>query len=136
MEQADEPKRIILRFRDQYELEEEAIKNQYFALYGPAPPANDYFAHLVAPNESSTMHIILDIHCKSHPIIDNSKLLYEVFKVRKNKGFNFEKLSNAACDYARARCERTRWGTNRSQSEELDGVRPMQVGQSPATFVS
>lgn len=90
MEQAGEPKRIILRFRDQYELEEEAIKTQYFALYGPASPANDYFAHLVAPNKSSNIYIILDILCKSHPIIDNNELLYEVFKVRKNKGFNFE----------------------------------------------
>jgi len=37
----------------------------------------------MAPNESSQMHIVLDFNCKLHPTIDNSKIAYEVFKVKR-----------------------------------------------------
>ncbi|KAF2254728.1 hypothetical protein BU26DRAFT_514591 [Trematosphaeria pertusa] len=135
MESNNGPKRVVLRFDVRHDLEEAAINERYFALFGPEPP-NDFYSHLMAPNESSKMHIVLDIHCKSYPRIDNSKIPYEVFKVKKKDEFEFEKLNSIACQYARARCERIKWGTDRSQSEELDGVRALHGGDSPGTFVS
>ncbi|KAF2438704.1 hypothetical protein P171DRAFT_423034 [Karstenula rhodostoma CBS 690.94] len=110
------PKRVVLRFSVQYEREEAAINEQFFALHGPEPPNKDFFSHLMAPNESSKMHIVLDIHCNSHPTIDNSMIAYEVYKVKKNGNFKFEKLDAVACQYARKRCEliRIKWGTSRS----------------------
>lgn len=78
-----EPKRVVLRFHVQHELEEAAINKRFFELHGPKPLNTDFFSHLMASNESSHMHIVLDIHCKSNPTIDNSKIVYEVFKVKK-----------------------------------------------------
>lgn len=150
MGSVNDPKRVVLRFHVQHELEEAAINKRFFALYGL--PNNDFYSHLMAPNESSQMHIVLDVNCKLHPTIDNSKIAYEVFKVKKKDDLyvalslaevrtdervsEFEKLNDTACQYARMRCERIKWGTNRSQSEELDGVRALQIGHSPCTFVS
>ncbi|KAF1996762.1 hypothetical protein P154DRAFT_547761 [Amniculicola lignicola CBS 123094] len=110
------PKRVVLRFSIQYEREEAAINEQLFALHGPELPNKDFFSHLIAPNESSKMHIVLDIHCNSHPTIDSSMISYEVFKVKTNGNFNFEKLDTVACEYARKRCElfTIKWCTNRS----------------------
>ncbi|KAF2818326.1 hypothetical protein CC86DRAFT_337367 [Ophiobolus disseminans] len=136
MESMLDPKRVVLRFHVQHELEETAINERFFALYGPGHPKNDSFSHLMAPNESSKMHIVLDINYKSHPTIDNNTIEYEVYNVKKNHEFEFEKLDGSACKLARVRCERIRWGTDRAQSEELDGVRALHVGQSPAMFVS
>ncbi|KAF1995790.1 hypothetical protein P154DRAFT_526055 [Amniculicola lignicola CBS 123094] len=135
MESNTGPKRVVLRFNVQYEQEEAAINKQFFALFGPEPK-NNFYSHLMAPNESSKMHIVLDIYCKSYPRVDNSKIPYEVFKVKKKDEFEFEKLNSSACQYARARCERIKWGTNRSQSEELVGDRALHAGHSPSTFVS
>ncbi|KAH9873982.1 hypothetical protein IAQ61_004609 [Plenodomus lingam] len=84
MGSVNNPKRVVLRFSVQYEREEATINEQFFALHGPEPPNKDFFSHLMAPNESSKMHIVLDIYCNSHPAIDNSIISYEVFKVRKN----------------------------------------------------
>ncbi|KAL6702533.1 hypothetical protein ACN47E_001572 [Coniothyrium glycines] len=116
MEPMYEPKRVVLRFSVQYEREEAAINEHFFAQYGPEPPNNDFFSHLMAPNESSKMHIVLDLYCNSHPTIDGSKLAYEVFKVRKNGKFKFERLDATACHHARKRCELigVKWGTNRA----------------------
>lgn len=101
MEATNEPKRVVLRFHVQHELEEAAISEQFFALYGPKPPDDDMYSHLTAPNESSQMHIVLDIHCKSFPTIDNSKIAYQVFRVKK-KGELFVAPSPAD---ARTNCE-------------------------------
>jgi hypothetical protein len=84
MEPMNNPKRVVLRFSIQYEREEATINEEFFALHGAEPLHKDFFSHLMAPNESSKMHIILDINCNSHPTIDNSVIPYEVFKVRKN----------------------------------------------------
>ena len=84
MESTNKPKRVVLRFSVQYEREEAAINEQFFAQHGPEPPNKDFFSHLMAPNESSKMHIVLDLNCNSHPTIDSSMVAYEVFKVRKN----------------------------------------------------
>lgn len=114
MESINDPKRVVLRFHVQHELEEAAINERYFALYGPTHSKSDTFSHLMAPNESSKMHIVLDINYKLHPSIDNNKIEYEVFNVKKKDDFEFEKLNSAASKLARARCERIKWGTTRS----------------------
>lgn len=153
MESLNNPKRVVLRFHVQHELEEAAINKRFYALYGPDFPKNDFYSHLMAPNESSHMYIVLDLNCNLHPTIDNDKLAYEVFKVKKKDDLyvaanlaevrtnryisEFEKLNDSACQYARIRCERIIWGTtNRSQSEEAVGDRALQLGHSPCTFVS
>ncbi|KIW00339.1 uncharacterized protein PV09_08052 [Verruconis gallopava] len=110
----NDPKRVVLRFHVQHELDEAAINRRFFALYGPEPSNSDFYSHLIAPNESSQMHIVLDFNCKLHPNIDHSKIAYEVFKVKKKDDFEFEKLNDAACQYARIRCERIKWGTDRA----------------------
>lgn len=145
------PRRIVLRFNVDYELEEAAIIERFFALFGPKP-ADDFYSHLIAPNESSKMHIVLDVHCKTIPTVDLSALEYEVFKVKKkdelyvvlsrkdivtnHRVSYFEQLTKTACEYARSRCNALSWGTDRRYPEELDGDRPAQVGHSPPRFVS
>jgi hypothetical protein len=76
------PKRAVLRFHIQHELEETAINEGFFAIYGPGHLKSRFFSHLMAPNESSKMHIVLDINYKSHPTIDNNKIDYEVYNVK------------------------------------------------------
>ncbi|KAK5246699.1 hypothetical protein LTS13_008095 [Exophiala xenobiotica] len=83
MQQSD-PRRIVFRFPVTYELEEAAIVMGFFGMFG-RDPQDDYFSHLMAPNESSTkMHIILDMHCKTVPEVNLDDIEYEVFKVKKN----------------------------------------------------
>ncbi|KAF1952551.1 hypothetical protein CC80DRAFT_495331 [Byssothecium circinans] len=104
------PKRVVLRFSVQYENEEAAINEAFFAKYGPKP-IDDFYSHLMAPNESPKMHIILDLYCKTNAVIDPLTIEYQVFKVRKRDNFVFEQLNSAACEYARTRCSWVRWGT-------------------------
>jgi hypothetical protein len=66
----NKPKRVVLRFSVQYEREEATINEQFFAQHGPEPPNKDFSSHSMAPNESSKMHIVLDINCNSHPTIE------------------------------------------------------------------
>lgn len=82
------PKRVVLRFLVEYELEEWDILQAYFALFGPKPieDFHDFFSHLIPPNESAKMHIVLDLYCKSVPNVDLQKVEYQVFKVKKNNG--------------------------------------------------
>lgn len=152
IESTNIPKCVVLRFHIQHELEEAPINKRCFALHGHDRSHTNFFSHLMAPNESSKMHIVLDLNCKSYPTIDNDKIEYEVFKVTKEKNnlyaipslseyqtkpcaSEFEKLNSSACDFARARCTRVIWGANRIQSKELDNNCALH-GKAPATFVS
>jgi hypothetical protein len=132
------PKRVVLRFLEEYELEEWDILQAYFALFGPEP-VDDFFSHLIPANESSKMHIVLDLHCKSVPIVDLQAIEYQVFKVKKGDGLyavisppkilanqqvsNFKELNESACKYARHHSQLIFWGTDRRYPEESDGVR-------------
>jgi hypothetical protein len=147
------PKRVVLRFPVRYELEECAINESFFAQISDKPK-NDYYSHLMAANNSSKMHIVLDLHCNTNPTIDNREISYEVYKVVKKDGklyvtlqlkvtwlikqqnSEFEQLDSKACDVARERCKRVGWGTHRTQSGELDGVLASHAGHLPPTFVS
>jgi len=81
--QRTEPRRIVLRFRVDHELEEAAIIHDFFTTFR-LNPGDDYYSHLMAPNESTSMHIVLDMHCKTNPTADLETMAYEVFKVKKN----------------------------------------------------
>ncbi|KAJ6267447.1 hypothetical protein PSV08DRAFT_13171 [Bipolaris maydis] len=136
MEERTIPKRVVLRFQVTYELEESAINKSFFSQIS-YELGNDYYSHLMAANNSSKMHIVLDLHCNTNPTIDKAKIPYEVYKVSKKDGkFEFEQLHGKACNLARERCKRVGWGTHRTQSDELDGVLASHVGHLPPTFVS
>lgn len=81
------PQRIVLRFPVIFEREERAIIESFFASYG-LDPIQDYYSHLCAPNESSMMHIVLDLHCKKVPIIDLPTVGHTVFRVRKKNNLS------------------------------------------------
>lgn len=55
-------KRVVLRFSVQYKREETAITKQFFAQHGFEPLDKDFYSHLMAPNKSSKMHVVLDTH--------------------------------------------------------------------------
>jgi hypothetical protein len=84
MDPMNKPRQVVLCFSVQYKREEATINEGFFALHSAEPLHKDFFSHLMAPNKSFTMHIILDINCNSHPTIDNSMIPYKDFKVRKN----------------------------------------------------
>jgi hypothetical protein len=84
MEYIDAPKRVVLRFHVKHELKEATINQSFFALFKIRP--TDYYSHLMAPNYSSKMHIVLDLLCKTNPKIDRSKLPYEVYTVIEKDG--------------------------------------------------
>jgi len=60
------PRRIFLRFKVTYELEEAAVIERIFAV-SHLDPADDFDFHPTAPNESTTIHIIPDMNCKNSP---------------------------------------------------------------------
>ena len=80
-----EPKRVVLRFNVKHELEEPAINKSFFTLFG-YHLQNDYYSHLMAANDSASMHIVLYLHCTTHPTIDKRTLPYEVYSVAKKDG--------------------------------------------------
>lgn len=150
MQHPNAPKRVVLRFDVKHELEEAAINKRFFALFGSVD--DDFYSHLVSPNESAKMHIVLDLHCKTSPVVNIDAIAYEVFKVKKNDELyvvpslaaiitkrqvsDFEKLNSTACEVARSRCNALSWGTDRRQPEELDGDRLAHIGHSPSKLVS
>ncbi len=84
MQYSENPKRIVLRFSINYELDEAIILEGFFALYNPET-IDDYYAHLIAPDGSSSkMHIVLDLRCRTSPVVDIGTIDYEVYRVRKN----------------------------------------------------
>lgn len=123
------PRRIVLRFDVQYELKTAAIIKAFFALFGPEP-IDDYYSHLCAPNRSSKMHIVLDLHCHTTATVDLHAIEHEVFKVKQGDMLYvalplegnlanhqvslFERLNSNACELARQRSHTIRWGTDRS----------------------
>ncbi|KAF2499958.1 hypothetical protein BU16DRAFT_232107 [Lophium mytilinum] len=121
------PKRVVYRSSVEHELEDVAIIERFFASYG-SEPFDDYYSHLMAPNESSKMHIVLDLRCKTNPVVDLHAIAYEVYRVKKRG----ELLNSSACDVARQRCKTLTWGTDRRFIEGFGGDRPEQVGHSPS----
>jgi len=76
------PERIVLRTREEYELECTAIIEKFFDHFN-IQPMNDYFWHLCPANSSSTIYIVLDLYCQTFPTIEPDQLVHEVFQVRK-----------------------------------------------------
>ena len=73
----------LLRVNESYWLEIQATIDQFFEKYS-LQPADDYFSHLQPANESVKMHVILDMYCRTIPMVDLGTIEYQVFKVKKN----------------------------------------------------
>ena len=92
------PRRIVIRFSVQYEREEFTIIETFFESYS-LKDFQDYHSHLCAPNESSTMQIVLDFNCKAIPVVDDlhaiDHLVFKAFK-KENKlyvSYPFERIA-------------------------------------------
>lgn len=143
------PRRIVLRVDEQYELQHAEIVEAFFTSYDDEP---DFYQHLCPPNRSTKMHTVLDLHCKPGSSVELQSIPYEVFRVKKSEALyvyylpanakpglqnsHFTRLGDSASTYARQRCSFLAWGTNRAQSDEWDGVRLAHAGHSPSRLVS
>ncbi|KAK5940710.1 hypothetical protein PMZ80_007127 [Knufia obscura] len=76
------PRRVVLRVDEQYELEWANIVETYLASID-VDTHNDFYAHLMAPNMSTKMHIVLDIPSKLPPSVDPSSIAYKVYRVKR-----------------------------------------------------
>lgn len=136
--QSPAPKRVVLRLNEKYELQEAEIIERFFTQFGPKP-VDDFFSHLCPANESSNMHIVLDIHCRTVSTVELQTIPYEVFKVRKNNELyanllltesvtnvqvsQFERLLHGASESARLRCNVLRWGTTKPICDPLSLIK-------------
>jgi hypothetical protein len=126
--QSTNPRRTVLCFDVEYELEEAAILEAFFALFGPEP-IDDYYSHLCAPRRSpNIMYIVLDFHCCTIATVNLDAIEHEVFQVEKGvvlyvdsslKGHLanhqvslFKRLNSIACELARRQSYTVRWGTD------------------------
>ncbi len=76
------PKRIVLRFHERYERDPETITKCFFEAIN-IDPKDDYFPHLCPPDDSTKMHLVIDLYCRSFPLVDLDEVAHEVYRVRK-----------------------------------------------------
>jgi len=80
------PRRIVLRFNYKHEQDCHTFAKIFFDRY-PNQATDDYFErHVPQQEESSKIHIVLDMHCKQFPNPDVQVMPYIVFQVSKRKG--------------------------------------------------
>lgn len=84
MQRTNTPKRAVLRFSFRYQHDEAAIIRSFSTLVN-SEPAKDFFSHLIPPNESSKMYIVLDLYHKENLTADINEIPYEVFLVKKER---------------------------------------------------
>jgi hypothetical protein len=76
------PKRIVLRFHEDYGWDH-GIQEKFFETM-KIDPADDYFLHLVPPDDDSNkMHFVIDLYCKSFPTVNLDQVPHEVYRVKK-----------------------------------------------------
>jgi hypothetical protein len=76
------PMRIALRYHEQYFHDLNAMIKAFFE-WRDLQPLEDYHAHICGdPYSSSKLFLVLDIHCKTCPDVDLSKLKLEIIKVK------------------------------------------------------
>lgn len=78
----NEPTRIVLRTREQYEQECVEIINKFFDYRG-IQPVHDYYWHLAPSNTSATVYIVLDLHCQTFPSVQLDQVAHAMYKVHK-----------------------------------------------------
>lgn len=76
------PKRIVLRFHQKYEHEPGTITRRFFEAVN-IDPHEDYFPHLCPPDDSTKMHLVIDLYCKSFPSVTLDEISHEVYRVKK-----------------------------------------------------
>ena len=76
------PKRIVLRFHERYERDPETIRRKFFETIN-IDPKDDYFPHLCPPDDSTKMHLVIDLYCKSFPSVILDQVPHEVYRVKK-----------------------------------------------------
>jgi hypothetical protein len=76
------PKRIVLRFDEKYERDPGTITRKFFETV-KIDPTDDYFTHLCPPNDSTKMHVVIDLYCKSFPSVNLDQIPHEVYRVKK-----------------------------------------------------
>ncbi|EXJ77900.1 hypothetical protein A1O3_09059 [Capronia epimyces CBS 606.96] len=86
------PKRIVLRFHEKYEREPGTIIEKFFETV-KIDPADDYFPHLCPPDDSTKMHVVIDLYCKSSPSVNLDQVSHEVYRVKKTDDFTYQKLA-------------------------------------------
>jgi len=80
------PRRIVLRLNDKHEQDCHTFAKKFFDRY-PDQATDDYFHRRILQQEdSSKIHIVLDMHCKQSPSADVREMPYNVFKVFEAKG--------------------------------------------------
>lgn len=72
--------RIVLQYREQPFQSLWAIINTFFEWWD-IQPLEDYRIHICSYPPSSKLYIVLDVHCKTCPDVELSKLKLKIFKV-------------------------------------------------------
>jgi hypothetical protein len=77
------PVRMVLRYREQPFQDLGAMIKAFFD-WRDLQPLEDYCTHICSDPPSSKLYLVLDLHCKTCPDVDLSKLELQVFKVSRN----------------------------------------------------
>ena len=121
---SNEPMRIILRTREQYEQQCIEIINKFFDYCG-MQIGQDYFWHLVPSNNSAAVHIVLDVHSQTVPSVQLDQVAHAMYKVHKpidllvqkclqeiatDKKISTFTQRTLRMDVLRHRCSELKWG--------------------------
>lgn len=149
------PRRIVLKCSSRHaKVENEMIKAFFNSqnLDLEILEERDHYVHVLFEPRLSSRFVVLDLHCKTVPDIDLNKLPLQIFQVSKQRPLYVQLDScqpelNKFKYIQRSRRERPHAGSTAISdynlglrqtysSDELEGLLPLQIGQSPATFVS
>jgi len=104
------PVRIVLQYREQPFQTPRAIIKAFFE-WQNLQPLEDYYTHICSNPPSSKLYVVLDLYCKTCPVVDLSKLKLEIFKVSGNNTFTFQDLGDVARHQVYQRSVTLDWGT-------------------------
>jgi hypothetical protein len=129
------PARMILRYREQPFQNLNAMIQAFFDWQG-LQPLEDYCTHICSDPPSSKLYLVLDLHCKTYPIVDLTNLKLNVFKVSTNASCvaslnyydltksalssSFQDLGEVASKQALPRSLTLGWGISINQSNQMN----------------
>lgn len=76
------PKRIVPRFHEKYGPETDSIIQNFFEASG-IDPKEDHFPELFPLDDSTKMHLVIDLYCKSFLSVNLDAISHEVYRVKK-----------------------------------------------------
>ncbi|KAF4625232.1 hypothetical protein G7Y89_g12940 [Cudoniella acicularis] len=103
------PMRIILRYRERPFQNLKAIINAFFK-WRDIQPIEDYYTHICCNPPSSQLYLVLDLYCKTYPIVDLNEIDLKVYKVSGFDSFTFQDLGEVARKQAYQRSVSLNWG--------------------------